>query len=209
MNKFKMPKKEIVEKKSWGKIKILFLIALIIWLGVGSLLIVKSIIGFVSEHEFRSPIIFQNPITKKVLQYDSIQKEASESAGIIEYTFAEEKPKEGTVLLTTDVIYEGFVSYYSHAGCLGCHPEQLMGNGQPFDEMAMTLAIPCEDIISKKYKYNTKVMVTNLDNGKSIEGLITDCGGFSKYNRVADLSKGMYEYLEAKTDKSIIKIELI
>jgi len=106
-------------------------------------------------------------------------------------------------------LYEGKVSYYSHEGCLGCSDNQTMGNGQPFDENAMTLAVPCEDVIAKRVKYNTKVTVTNQDNGKSVEATITDCGGFSKYGRVADLSKGMYQKLGAKTDKTVIKIERV
>lgn len=108
-------------------------------------------------------------------------------------------------------LYEGKISYYSHEGCLGCHPEQLMGNGQPFDENAMTLAVPCEDVIRTKGKparirYNTKVTVTNEDTGKTANATITDCGGFSKYNRIADLSKGLAEELGAKTDKTTITI---
>jgi hypothetical protein len=105
-----------------------------------------------------------------------------------------------------DILYSGKVSYYSHEGCLGCGEEQRMGNGEYFDENAMTLAVPCEDIISGKYKYGTEVRVINQDNYMQEEATITDCGGFSKYNRVADLSKGLYEALEAKTDKTEVVI---
>jgi len=107
---------------------------------------------------------------------------------------------------TINILYSGKVSYYSHEGCIGCGEEQRMGNGQLFDENAFTLAVPCEDIISKKYKYGTKVKVINQDNYMQEEATITDCGGFSKYNRVADLSKGLALALEAKTDKSEIVI---
>lgn len=105
-----------------------------------------------------------------------------------------------------EVLYSGKVSYYSHDGCLGCGESQTMGNGQPFDENAMTLAVPCEDIISKKYRYGTKVRVVNQDTNQVQDATITDCGGFSKYNRVADLSKGLYEKIQAKTDVSNIMI---
>jgi hypothetical protein len=104
------------------------------------------------------------------------------------------------------ILYTGKISYYSHDGCLGCGEEQRMGNGEFFDENAMTLAVPCEDIISGKYKYGTVVKITNQDNYMQEEATITDCGGFSKYNRVADLSKGLYEALEAKTDKTEVVI---
>lgn len=105
--------------------------------------------------------------------------------------------------------YTGHVSYYSHAGCLGCGEKQTMGNGKAFDENAMTLAVPCELIKNKTLKYNTSVVVSNVVSGKSIKAKITDCGGFSKYGRIADLSKGLFEALNAKTDKTLIRIEVL
>jgi rare lipoprotein A len=104
-------------------------------------------------------------------------------------------------------LYQGYVSYYSHEGCLGCSENQTMGNGQPFDETKLTLAVPCEDVLAKRVRYNTKVTVTNLDTGKKVQATITDCGGFSRHGRVADLSKGLAETLGAKTDKTTIRIE--
>lgn len=71
----------------------------------------------------------------------------------------------------------------------------------------MTLAAPCEDVIAKRVRYNTKVTVTNQANGKTVQATITDCGGFSKYNRIADLSKGLAEELGAKTDQTVITIK--
>lgn len=108
------------------------------------------------------------------------------------------------------VLYRGKVSYYSLDGCLGCNPKRIMGNGQQFIESAMTIAIPCEDVKTKSnprgIAYGTKVLVTNHDNFISRTATITDCGGFSKYGRVADLSKGLMQELKAKTDQSIISI---
>lgn len=112
-----------------------------------------------------------------------------------------------TITPTPKPMYKGKVSYYSHAGCLGCSENQTMGNGETFDEMASTIAIPCEDVISKKHRYNTMVLVINEDTGKSIEAKVADCGGFSKYNRVADVSKGIYTELAIKTDITNIRIE--
>lgn len=83
-----------------------------------------------------------------------------------------------------------------------------MGNGKPFDEMAMTIAIPCEDVLSKKIRYNTHATITNLDNGMAADVMITDCGGFSKYNRIADVSLGVYKAIDAKTDVSNIEIKI-
>ena len=92
----------------------------------------------------------------------------------------------------------GKVSYYSHDGCIGCSPNQTMANGQPFDENAMTLA-------HNGIPLNTMVEVKNLDNNKTILAKVTDRGGFNRYSRVADLSKGLYLALGAKTDKSLIQ----
>jgi len=93
----------------------------------------------------------------------------------------------------------GKVSYYSKDGCLGCSENQKMANGQIFDENAMTLA-------HNQIPLNTIVEVKNLENGKTVTAKVTDRGGFNKYNRIADLSKGLYEALGAKTDKSNIEI---
>ena len=86
-----------------------------------------------------------------------------------------------------------------------------MGNGQPFDENMPTLAIPCEDVKTKKnpngIKYGTKVTVRNQETGSYAYATITDCGGFSKYGRVADLSQGLMADIEAVTDKTTVVIQ--
>jgi len=93
----------------------------------------------------------------------------------------------------------GKVSYYSKDGCLGCSANQTMANGQIFDENAMTLA-------HNRIPLNTKVKVINQDNGLFAYATVTDRGGFEKYGRIADLSKGLYEAIGAKTDVSNIQI---
>lgn len=95
-------------------------------------------------------------------------------------------------------ISTGKVSYYSKDGCLGCSPNQQMANGQIFDENAMTFA-------HNGIPLNTMVEVKNLDNGKTVMAKVTDRGGFNRYSRVADLSKGLYTTLGAKTDVSNIQ----
>ena len=103
----------------------------------------------------------------------------------------------------------GHISHYSKAGCLGCSPSLKMGNGEPLNDEAFTIAVPCERILNGSIKYNTIVRVTNLDNGKSAVAKITDCGGFSKYNRVADLTLAMGNYLETKTDVSVVEVVVL
>ena len=177
--------------------------------------------------DYQSPIIIQSPILVKERSRELINpmgtptpatesaQEATESASIklIPVAHAAEPTPE------PKLSYTGKVSSYSHAGCLGCGEKQIMGNGQPFDENAMTLAVPCELILDKTIRYNTKVRVTNLDNGLTSEATITDCGGFAKYDRVADLSHGLALQIGAKTNNhrleptekngSNVKIELL
>lgn len=96
----------------------------------------------------------------------------------------------------------GKVSHYSRAGCLGCSPNLTMANGKPLDDEAMTIAF-------NWLPMNTKVRLTNLDNGKSCEATVTDTGGFNKLGRIADLVPAVARALETKTDISQVKIEVI
>lgn len=108
------------------------------------------------------------------------------------------------------ILLEGKVSYYSVSGCLGCDTDLIMANGEKFEDHKMTLAIGLKPNTTKPLiPLNTKVLIRNKDNGKEITAKITDTGGFysSKYNyRIADLSKGLAEAINAKTDKSTIQI---
>ena len=99
----------------------------------------------------------------------------------------------------------GKVSFYSKSGCIGCSKKQVTASGEIFDENAMTFAIPYQ--WRKEIPMGTKAKVTNLDNGLSSFARVNDTGGFLKYNRVADLSKGLMNKIGAKTDRSNIKIE--
>ena len=96
--------------------------------------------------------------------------------------------------------WTGKVSYYSKDGCIGCNKLQITASGEVFDEMANTLAF-------NKLPLKTEVLVTNLDTGISQVAKVNDRGGFERHNRIADLSKGLFEKLGAKTDISNIKIE--
>lgn len=106
----------------------------------------------------------------------------------------EERRAEKTAL------WRGKVSHYSRAGCLGCNESLKMANGEPLDDTKPTIAF-------NHLPMNTRVRITNLDNGRSMEAVVTDTGGFGKYNRIADLTPAVYEYLETKTDRSEVLIE--
>ena len=109
------------------------------------------------------------------------------------------------------LIFTGFVSYYSYNGCQGCRDDQIMANGSVFDESNYTLAF-------NDLPLNTLVEVVNMDNGKKVIAKITDRGGFNAtgremagvpengLERLADLSLGLCEAIECKTDNSLIEI---
>ena len=96
----------------------------------------------------------------------------------------------------------GYVSYYSRAGCLGCDPNFITASGEPLDDTAFTLAV-----VPGQYDMGQMVLVTNLSNSRQTIAKVNDTGGFAQYNRIADLSLALYEYLNAKTDDSLILIE--
>ena len=108
--------------------------------------------------------------------------------------------------------FRGKASYYSMDGCLGCHPYKdvnggvyyLTANGDRFDEDAMALAVPAEWIKEGIVELGAVVSVENLATGKRVLGaIVNDSGGFAKYDRIADLTKGLAEELELKTDQEV------
>lgn len=98
--------------------------------------------------------------------------------------------------------WQGKVSYYSEAGCLGCNAALKTASGETFDDDKFTLAF-------NHLPMRTMVKVTNLDTGKTIIAKVNDRGGFEKYQRIADLSIGLAKALGVKTDRSNILIETI
>lgn len=150
--------------------------------------------------QFQSPIVFQTPILIDYRNHDIISGVPYAQAK--EPTPTPTNAPEPTKQPRKSKMWEGKVSYYSHDGCLGCHPQQITASGQPFDENALTLAFNHLPML-------TRVKVTNLDNGLNAEAIVNDTGGFEKYNRIADLSKALYELLDAQTDQSNIRIEVL
>jgi len=151
---------------------------------------------------WQSPIILRSPVL--IEKREGVAKELSTTR---ETQVVPEPTLTATPSPTPSVVKQGKVSYYSHSGCLGCGDNQTTASGEKFDENAMTLAIPAE--WRKEIPMGTKVRVTNLDNGIAVLAKVNDTGGFGKYNRIADLSLGLYQAIEAKTDVSEIKIEVL
>ena len=61
----------------------------------------------------------------------------------------------------------------------------LTASGERFDEEEMTCA-------SNDYPFGTILKITNIENSKSIICRVNDRGGFKKYKRIIDLSKGAF-----------------
>lgn len=71
-------------------------------------------------------------------------------------------------------------------------------SGEIFNMNAMTCA-------SNSHKMGTKLLVTNKANGKSVVVKVNDTGGFKKYGRTLDLSKGAFAKI-ANTNKGVINV---
>jgi rare lipoprotein A (peptidoglycan hydrolase) len=90
----------------------------------------------------------------------------------------------------TDLYWEGIASYYSKNGCLGCRADQMMANGEIFDENKLTLAF-------MRTALNSQVLVENLENGLTVMAKVADRGGFEAWEgRIADLSLGLKNAIE-------------
>ena len=75
-------------------------------------------------------------------------------------------------------------------------------SGETYNMYAMTAA-------SNSHKKGTKLLVTNPKNGKSVIVKVNDTGGFGKYGRTLDLSKGAFSKiadLNSGTCKVTIKV---
>ena len=71
-------------------------------------------------------------------------------------------------------------------------------SGETFNQWGLTTA-------SNSHKLGTKLLVINPSNGKSVTVRVTDTGGFSKYGRTLDLSKGAFMKI-ANPNQGVIKV---
>lgn len=75
---------------------------------------------------------------------------------------------------------------------------RLTASGQRFNQNALTTA-------HRSLPFGTKLLVTNVNNGKSVEVIVNDRGPFIG-NRVLDLSKGAFSRI-ASTGAGVVKIK--
>ncbi len=97
----------------------------------------------------------------------------------------------------------GEASYYTIASCLKESGQYQMANGQMLNDSALTCA-------SWQYKFGTKLLIVNKDNGKSVIVSVTDRGPAKRLvrqGRIIDLSKGAFLAL-ASLDKGIIRVKV-
>ena len=83
-------------------------------------------------------------------------------------------------LFTNSVAYSATVSWYG-----GVFHGRLTASGEKYNQNDMTCA-------SNSHKIGTKLLVTNPKTNKSVVVRVNDTGGFSKYGRTLDLSKGAF-----------------
>lgn len=89
----------------------------------------------------------------------------------------------------------GIASWYSER----CNYGTATASGIPFDENKMTAA-------HKSLPFGTKVLVQDLDSGKSLTVTITDRGPFVE-GRVIDLSKRAFKEI-APLKKGLVRVRL-
>ena len=73
-------------------------------------------------------------------------------------------------------------------------------SGKVFNQYAMTAA-------SNSHRMGTYLLVTNPVNGKSVKVKVTDTGGFTKYGRTLDLSKGAFMKI-ADIKQGVIQVKV-
>ena len=73
-------------------------------------------------------------------------------------------------------------------------------SGEIFDSSKNTCA-------HNKLKMGTVIKVTNIENGKSVTCKVNDRGGFAKYGRILDMSKGSFSVI-GDVNKGVIKVRI-
>lgn len=99
------------------------------------------------------------------------------------------------ILLMSSIVSAQTASWYGP----GFHGKRT-ANGEVFNQNAMTAA-------SNSHRMGTNLLVTNVTNGKSVKVKVNDTGGFRKYGRTLDLSKGAFMKI-ANPNQGVIKIKI-
>lgn len=100
-----------------------------------------------------------------------------------------------SLLLMANASYAATASWYG----IPFHG-RLTASGERFNMNDLTCA-------SNTHKMGTKLKVTNKSNGKSVVVRVNDTGGFKKYGRTLDLSRGAFNKIE-DINKGLVKINI-
>ena len=99
------------------------------------------------------------------------------------------------ILFVSSIVSAQTASWYGP----GFHGKRT-ANGEVFNQNALTAA-------SNSHRMGTNLLVTNVTNGKSVKVKVNDTGGFRKYSRTLDLSKGAFSKI-ASVNQGIIKVKI-
>ena len=77
---------------------------------------------------------------------------------------------------------------------------RLTASGERYDMNKLTCS-------SNTHKMGTKLKVTNKDNGLSVTCKVNDTGGFKKYGRTLDLSRGAFAKI-ADIKQGLVKVKI-
>ena len=99
--------------------------------------------------------------------------------------------------LAPTITQAGLASWYGDKPWEG----RKTASGEIFNQNAMTTA-------SNSHKMGTKLLVTNIKNGKSVVVRVNDTGGFSRYGRTLDLSKAAF-YKIASPGQGVVKVKIV
>ena len=100
-----------------------------------------------------------------------------------------------SLLLMANASYAATASWYGKP-----FHGRLTASGERFNMNDLTCA-------SNTHKMGTKLKVTNKTNGKSVIVRVNDTGGFKKYGRTLDLSRGAFNKIE-DINKGLVKINI-
>jgi 3D (Asp-Asp-Asp) domain-containing protein len=130
-----------------------------------------------------------------------------------EPTFVSPIPESKVVVkqvMAVEPYLEGIATWYGTGidECLGCNPKRIMANGKLLNDSALTVACGVGGSC-RMFPLGSKVKIINLGNMMTVDAIVTDTGGFTKYNRVLDVTKLVRDSLNmegmAKVRVSLIK----
>lgn len=139
--------------------------------------------------------------TGKVVMYVQEFKEADPLGEIKMKKYDQAVEKELITPTPKPTTWTGTASWYSREGCIGCSPTLTMANGQPLDDNRLTVAF-------NRAKLGSRLLITNVSNGESVEATVTDTGGFERHGRIIDVTPAVRDAIDMK-DLETVEVRLL